>query len=208
MTQSSAPSILHRTRPLTLPAPSGSQNHQVLVLDISYSMDELCEPQLTKIDALKKAAIPLLGIQCRQNTGSRVTIVVFADKARVLIDAVADPEGHPQLVQAINSIASEGGTDIVEALEVGSRNFDPDHFGTKQLTLLSDGGHGYGGDPLNTADGIRQRGISIAAIGFGNDADENLLKGIASQSKGVPAYWHARDQQTLSRSLVAATRTL
>ncbi len=205
----------HNSRALTRGGASGSTlpatnriGHQVLVLDVSTSMGGACDPGVTKLDALKKSTITLLGVQARQQTGTRITLIVFNNDPSVICDAVVDADGHPRLVNAVKSMHADGGTDIAKALKLAGDSFDPDQFGAKQLTLLTDGGHNGSGDPRKIADDQRLRGISIATIGFGDDADEALLKDIATKQRGVPAYWHARDQQTLSKSLTDATRPL
>ncbi|MEM9419890.1 MAG: VWA domain-containing protein [Planctomycetota bacterium] len=190
-----------------VPAPTDGGTHQVLVLDVSSSMNGPCEPQLKKIDALIRSSINFLNIQARQHKGTKITIVTFNHNAQVLIEDTVDQNGHARLVEAAKSLKASGGTDMIKALKLGGDAFDPNQFGVKQLTLLSDGVHESGGDPCTAADALRQRGIMISAIGFGDNADEHTLRKIASQKNGAPAYWNARDQDTLSSSLVAATQT-
>lgn len=179
--------------------------HQVLVMDVSSSMNGRCERELSKLEVLKRSAIPVINIQHRQNRNGRITLVAFDHQSTVIADECVDEHGHCALVQAIKGMKTGGSTDIYSALRMGGAAFDPNHFGLKQLTLLSDGAHTEPSNPRDVADEIRNRGISIATIGFGEDADEAMLRAIASQRDGVPVYWHARDQKTLTQSLRNAT---
>ncbi|MFN3165779.1 MAG: vWA domain-containing protein [Phycisphaeraceae bacterium] len=180
--------------------------HQGLVLDVSSSMLGKCDDELSKLDALKRSAMPLLTSLFRRNQGSRVSLVTFNHEATVAADEQLTESGHGRLVEAVKAMTASGCTDMCKALETVGGLFDPNQFGIKQVTLLSDGIHEAGGDPREAAEAIRNRGIFINTIGFGDNADEDMLRALASTRNGVVGYWHAKDQKSLMGSLNAATK--
>lgn len=110
----------------------------------------------------------------------RVGVVAFDHEARLLSALGSD---HRGALRAIGSIGSGGGTAIHEALascRVAMREARP--AARKTVVLLSDGASDHDA-AIAAASSLREEvaGLNVICVGFGSDADAELLRAIASE---------------------------
>ena len=185
----------------------------VLVIDVSSSMTSKIDKKYTRIKAAKEAAVNFVNdIYAKDNT-STFTVVVFAKKSYTKTITFKNADGktvstatkkdQTQLVNAINNLQTDRGTDIYSGLveakndiysENGIAKTYPDN--ANVMIVLGDG-EPYGGDKYNNSeDGIiaeagkiKEKGTNIYSIGFGAEASKvnskawRILKGISSNDK-------------------------
>ncbi|KAL5208278.1 hypothetical protein ABZP36_032713 [Zizania latifolia] len=164
----------------------------ITVLDVSGSMAG------TKLALLKRA----MGFVI-QNLGSsdRLSVIAFSSSARRLFPLCRMTEsGRQQSLQAVNSLTSNGGTNIAEGLRKGSKVIEERQARNPvcSIILLSDGQDTYTVSPTAgvhktapeycallpyTSDGHQQ--IPVHVFGFGADHDSASLHSISQTSGGT-----------------------
>ena len=150
--------------------------------------------------AMNKALAGLGGLLTKDDL---VTVIGFSRTARLLADGLpGDKAGN--LADLVNRAASEGGTNLEEAINLAeekamSRKLDG---AQNRIVLFTDGAANLGdADPGRLAEkvkGLRQKGISfdIAGIAAENLNDE-LLGELSRNGNGV-TLWSARAAMTTS----------
>lgn len=149
----------------------------VLVIDSSDSMKDL-----GKLAAAQDAARQF--VTATDFASDRIAIVRFNDAAELLHGLT---DNRSELVQAIGVLAPSDGTDISAGLgaaiaELTSSRHRPG--ATSNIVLLSDGQSDLPA-AQRTAQDARARGIFVYTISLGDDADQNLMRVLASEPK-----WH------------------
>lgn len=174
------------------------REHTVLVNDASSSMGEIYDGSMTKLQASKRASVTLVVQKAQIDPQDEVGLVMFRSDARAMLDLSPIQSHKRQIIQAIQSLTPENGTDINEGLKAAHDMFDWGRKGVvRRIILLTDG---EGGDPLRTARDLKGRGVIIDVIGVGpspRKVDEKLLKKVASEVEGELRYRFIKDQQTL-----------
>ncbi|KAF8098870.1 hypothetical protein N665_0256s0001 [Sinapis alba] len=163
----------------------------VTVLDVSGSMAG------TKLALLKRA----MGFVI-QNLGpfDRLSVISFSSTARRNFPLRLMTEtGKQEALQAVNSLVSNGGTNIAEGLMKAAKVLIERRFknSVSSIVLLSDGQDTYtmtsptGGGPKGTdykillPKEINGNLIPVHAFGFGADHDASLMHSIAENSGGT-----------------------
>ncbi|KAJ4883702.1 Zinc finger (C3HC4-type RING finger) family protein [Raphanus sativus] len=166
----------------------------VTVLDVSGSMAG------TKLALLKRA----MGFVI-QNLGpfDRLSVISFSSTARRNFPLRLMTEtGKQEALQAVNSLVSNGGTNIAEGLKKGARVLADRRFknSVSSIVLLSDGQDTYTmttsptGSKSNNTKGSTDyktllpkevNRIPVHAFGFGADHDASLMHSIAENSGGT-----------------------
>ncbi|CAN8244350.1 unnamed protein product [Cochlearia groenlandica] len=164
----------------------------VTVLDVSGSMAG------TKLALLKRA----MGFVI-QNLGpfDRLSVISFSSTARRNFPLRLMTEtGKQEALQAVNSLVSNGGTNIAEGLKKGARVLIDRRFknAVSSIVLLSDGQDTYtmtsptGAGSSGTDDyksllpkEINGNRIPVHAFGFGADHDASLMHSISENSGGT-----------------------
>lgn len=170
-----------------------------LVLDRSTSM------QGEKMDRVKSAAIQLIRSLRPQD---KFSIVVFSDRAEVLIQSALQPEEARQEAK-IQLLQVSGSTEIYKGLLTGvdeiHRNFDKQR--VNHLILLTDG-HTYGDEQacLALADQLARENIGLTGMGIGNEWNDIFLDALASRTGGTSAY--ISDPKDIKRLLVDKFKAL
>ncbi|KAG2299900.1 hypothetical protein Bca4012_011471 [Brassica carinata] len=161
----------------------------VTVLDVSGSMAG------TKLALLKRA----MGFVI-QNLGpfDRLSVISFSSTARRNFPLRLMTEtGKQEALQAVNSLVSNGGTNIAEGLKKGAKVLVDRRFknSVSSIVLLSDGQDTYN---MTSPTGSKTKGtdyktllpkevnrIPVHAFGFGADHDASLMHSIAENSGGT-----------------------
>ncbi|XP_015952427.1 E3 ubiquitin-protein ligase WAV3 [Arachis duranensis] len=173
----------------------------VTVLDVSGSMGG------TKIALLKRA----MGFVI-QNLGpsDRLSVIAFSSTARRIFPLrLMTDTGRQQALQAVNSLAANGGTNIAEGLRKGAKVFTECRSKNPvcSIILLSDGQDTYtvnsrpsvGADYQSLVPNSIHRNngaglqIPVHAFGFGSDHDSTSMHSISEISGGTFSFIEAED---------------
>lgn len=156
----------------------------MLVIDRSGSMSS------GKLDAAKNAAWTFVN-QLKQTDKSG--LVSFGDEARLDQRLTFD---HWRTKDAIYGLQHGGWTAMGDGIAVAQGEIvlrargDSAHV----MIVLSDGESNRGWDPIEAADDAKAEGTIIYTIGLGNDADEDVLKEVATSPDH---YYYAPDANDL-----------
>ncbi|HTL11412.1 MAG TPA: VWA domain-containing protein [Bdellovibrionota bacterium] len=176
----------------------------VVVVDVSGSM--LLEGKWT--ETRRALRDTLVGIP----DGWFVSLITFNETARVAFAArKVDPEARDRLLQVVEDIKPDGGTDIQAGLKLGFAQMQ--RFGSDalaRLVLITDGRSNVGStDPkvIAQATGTQYlKGARLSTIGLGGDVDEDFLKNLAE--KGGGRFHLATRPKMLADLLQTEVRTL
>ena len=163
---------------------AGRTRNIALAIDSSGSMDG------EKMEQAKEAA---LGLVKQLRPTDQISIVSFSDavKLELTTSRVGNARGAEAAVKAV----SVGGlTAMYDGLELASKQVRQGSQGAgtvSRILLLTDGNPTVGKtddrDFVKLTQGMREAGITITAIGIGNDYNESLLTRIAESGGGM---WH------------------
>jgi len=193
---------------LPVPARDGSI---VLCLDTSGSM------RATDVDPSREAAVRSAARTFIENTpaGTRIGIVSFSTYAQRIADPSDDKDG---VLASLDTVPpANGATAIGDALALAGQML-PDR-GHRSIVLVTDGVNNHGVDPLETAQELGARGISIFTVGIGTNGsglaipgtseeasiDEDALREIASAGHGT--YTRTVDAAAIARTFRDLART-
>nr|MBA3871723.1 VWA domain-containing protein [Anaerolineae bacterium] len=158
-----------------------SRLNLTLVLDHSNSMNG------TRMDKVKVAAHQIIDQLSEQDI---LSVVAFNDRAEVII--AATPVTNKQNLKAkISMMAASGGTEIFNGLSKGLEQTKR-YLGPKlvnHIVLLTDGN--TFGDQEKCLDLAREAsglGISISAMGLGQEWNDEFLDELASSTGGTSSY--------------------
>ena len=141
----------------------------VFVIDRSGSMSS-SSGGAPKIELAKEAAARSVELLF---PGDRVGVVAFDDSASWVVE-MTDVGDSQIVVDAIGSLASGGGTDILAGLQAVARVLPQDSAAVKHVILLTDGGANPSGIPELVSQLWTEHGISLTTIGIGSDAADFL----------------------------------
>jgi len=157
----------------------------ILAIDHSSSMG-----RENKLQAAQSAAITF--VNRMDPTLVRIGLVSVSSVGDRIVDLTGD---RNVLIQAIQNLQLERGTNIVDGLESSRRALTGANAraGVKKVIIfLTDGRHQAASRPISDLDAIiadvRAAGIESFAIGLGSDADKPVLRRIASDASH---YYHS-----------------
>ncbi|KAL9171245.1 hypothetical protein ABFS82_04G196200 [Erythranthe guttata] len=164
----------------------------VTVLDVSGSMAG------TKLALLKRA----MGFVI-QNLGpsDRLSVIAFSSTARRLfpLRKMTD-SGRNEAIQAVNSLSSNGGTNIAEGLKKGAKVLIECKWKNpiRSIILLSDGQDTYANRSSSDHQSLLPESVSglhipVHAFGFGVDHDAVLMHSISENSGGTFSFIEAEN---------------
>jgi Ca-activated chloride channel family protein len=172
----SAASVAARTRSIAL------------AVDSSGSMDG------EKIEQAKAAA---LGLIKQLRPTDQLSIISFADTVSVQLPASRVGNAR-EVTSAVKTLSVGGLTAMYDGLEAAfkqARQASQEAGTVSRVLLLTDGnptvGRTDGKDFIALGQAMREAGITITAIGIGNDYNEFLLQKIAESGGGL---WHHIDE--------------
>lgn len=160
-----------------------------LILDQSGSMKG--EP----IEMVKQAALQLVD---KLQRGDRLSIVVFAHRAKVIVpnQAVDDAKS---IKRQIEQLSAEGGTSIDEGLKLGIEELEKGKKeAVSQAFLLTDGENEHGNNErcLKLAELATGYNFTLNTLGFGDCWNQDVLEKIADAGGGNLSYIQ-RSQQAV-----------
>ncbi len=162
----------------------------IFVVDISGSMD-----MENRLGLVKRSLELLLS---RLRAGDKVGLVVYGDRARVLLEPTFDLE---QVRAAVGGLRAEGSTNAEAGLTAGydlaNRYFRPE--ANNRILLCSDGVANVGATGperiLARIGGEARKGIELTTLGFGmGNYNDVLMEQLADKGDGRYAYVDTLDE--------------
>ncbi|MDR1396595.1 MAG: VWA domain-containing protein [Desulfarculales bacterium] len=166
-----------------------------LVIDRSGSMDAA-----GKLNYAKSAIINLME---QLNDKDVVALVAYNSQVQELFSAGPMTKANRQKVlRLVEYLEADGSTFLSGGLEAGFRQMEhADAPGQKRVILLSDGIANVGETDHSRlaalASRIRQKGVTLTAMGLGQDYDEDLMQLIAQRGGGN--YYYIRRPKDADR---------
>lgn len=161
----------------------------VFIIDHSGSMSDV-SGGVQKMELAKEAAIRSLELL---SPTDRVGVIAFDDSASWVVE-ITGMENMDSVANAIGTIRSDGGTDIMSGVLAMSTVLPDDPSSVKHVILLTDGG----ADPTGISELISQMyndyGITLSTVGVGSDAAP-FLADLAAAGGG--RYHFAADPSTI-----------
>jgi Ca-activated chloride channel homolog len=149
-----------------------------LVIDTSGSMrgEKLQQAQ----DAARRLVAQL-------HEGDELAMVSFGESARTLSRQPMSAAGRAAALAFIDGLEANGGTNLHDGLTAGARAL-VEARGSQRLVLVSDGRPTVGLTVSQQLAGavsvIHERGVTVTAIGVGDDFDSALMQSLAQQGGG------------------------
>ena len=145
---------------------------------------------MVRDDRRAAMAKALAGLASLLTPNDRVTVVGFARTPRLLADGWTGPQAA-QLVDLVNQSASEGGTNLEEAIKLGTQLATQRQVAGAQnrIVLFTDGAANLGdADPASLArkvQALRQQGLAFDIAGIAADGlNDELLGELARNGNG------------------------
>jgi Ca-activated chloride channel family protein len=158
-----------------------------LVLDHSGSMNG------RPLETVKKAAIQIVQ---RLNPGDRISVVTFDHRAKVLVKNQA-LDDIDNVIKQIKRLSADGGTAIDEGLKLGIEEIAKGkQDNVSQVFLLTDGENEHGDNKrcLKLAELATSYKITLNALGFGANWNQDVLENIADAGGGTLSYIERPEQ--------------
>ncbi len=172
----------------------------VLVLDRSASMS-LVHGEDSKIALAREAAIQAVGLL---EPGDQIGVLAFAVNAVWVVPPtrIESPDDIAAIEAQIRGVGIAGSTDIYTAVQTARRRMTGLTAGLKHMILITDGQASYG-DFRTFSSQARRDSISVSAVAIGNDADTELLEGLARSGNG--RYYATDDANSIPALLTQET---
>lgn len=156
-------------------------------LNIALVLDHSASMRGTRLEKVKVASHQILSQLSKED---RLCVVAFSDRADVLVKS--DPVTEPESIKSrVNTIAAGGGTEIFQGLSAAYEQVKF-HFNRKfvnHVILITDG-RTYGDEQLclELADDAKKVGISISAMGIGDEWNDIFLDDLTAKTGGGATY--------------------
>lgn len=152
----------------------------VMLLDVSGSMSG------GKIASARQAAVQFVE---QMGEEDYLTVVTFSSNTTILVEHQQVGQIRSKVINLIQGLEAEGDTALYDAIGVGAeiiaRTTSPNS--TNALVLLSDGqdtaSYLYNFDTF-LVNAVTANNTTVFAIAYGDDADEEVLGGLAEQAVG------------------------
>jgi len=132
----------------------------------------------------RAASLALIGSLAPED---RIAVVVFDSKAETLLASTRLDDTDPkELRKKIEAMKATGTTDMADGLRMAIHEVTAhlDREGVNRVVLVGDGVPNEDGEILPLVTQAAAQGVSVTALGLGNDYDETLMGRIAQQSGG------------------------
>jgi Ca-activated chloride channel family protein len=169
---------------------SGEAESQRMPLNLSLVLDRSTSMKGARLQQIKEAARYIVDQMGPEDV---LSLVVFSDRAQLVLPG----QRHIDKLaarSAINSIQSDGGTEIFQGLQVGLNEVERwrTENAYNHLILLTDGQtYGDEQDCIEAAKLAGQSDIALTMMGVGSDWNDKLLDEMARLSHGTTIYIHS-----------------
>lgn len=154
-------------------------------------------PSITKIELVKKAAIKAIE---SLKDGDYVSLVVFSNKAQIIIDAKqVSANSKLEMITKVSGLRAMGGTNLHEGWVTGAtevvKNLKEKYI--NRVMVLTDGETGIGvtNSKEIAADvaALYKSGITTSTFGVGDSFNENLLQSMTESGGGN--FYYIKDEK-------------
>ncbi len=172
---------------------------QRLALNLCLVLDRSTSMKGARLQQVKEAARYIVD---QMGPDDVLSLVVFSDRAHLVLPGSRGIDKAAARA-AISSIQSEGGTEILQGLELGVQEVErwhrPDMM--SHLILLTDG-QTYGDEEgcLRMAKSAGERGLSLTLMGVGSDWNDILLDEMAKLSNAPDASVYIDSTSRIARA--------
>jgi Mg-chelatase subunit ChlD len=188
---------------------AGPRERDLLLVDISYSMDEK-DYYPSRLEAAKNACFTFAELKYNKGLNDEIALMSFAECAWINADFKPISHSMEDFEEALHSLKTTNSTHIGRALGCAgnlmfNEKFLARNYTKKHIILLTDG---YDNDEfgrkfiLDNASRIKDKNCLISCIGIGgspSNVDEALLREIASVIDGKIQYWFIKDADSLNK---------
>ncbi|WNG43037.1 VWA domain-containing protein [Archangium minus] len=182
-------------------------------VSLALAIDRSGSMQGQKLANAKLAAVTLIR---SLREGDRLALVHYGTDVRVFPSQEVSEATRQEMLAFVDAIEDEGSTHISGGLEAAANELRPyvTDFRVSRILLLSDGEPTVGltqeGDLRHLAATFQREGMTVSALGVGEDIKEQLMRGLAEQGGGF--YGYIQDSEKLAeifqRELEQAAGTL
>ncbi|MEM8756868.1 MAG: VWA domain-containing protein [Planctomycetota bacterium] len=175
----------------------------VFVLDRSGSMGSTVGGTFRSQQAIANEAAA--GAAATLGPTDLVGVVAFSNEADWVVP-LAENENVEQTAEAIRGISSNGGTNVLPALQLAAEALRPVEAAVKHVIVLSDG-RSRSADALpEFAQTMADEGINVSTISVGDNADTETMFLVAETGGGI--HYAVTNPSVLPRVFVRAVRTI
>lgn len=190
-----------RRRPVTDTCPCNSSSavrtnapnfDVVFVIDESGSMNQN-DPNNLRVEA----TIQFIDMLATDSKSNRVSIYGFENSARTILNLTALSNKDAVKI-SLNTIHSGGGTNIYSGLSAAVQEIEKNNKSyTPVIILMTDGQDNSNiSNYQGLIDSANEKGLTIFAIGLGNDVNATLLREICNKTGGG-VYYYAKNSDLL-----------
>ena len=166
------------------------QVNLTLLIDISGSMQDD-----NKIQGARQGAAAFID---QLDPTDNLSIIAFDDQQHDLINSQNVGQNRDKMKQIVSNLIPQGGTALYDSIAYAAKDMKTDPTRINALVVLTDGQDTNSTqykEPTSLVDDLSkssegtQADISVFTIGYGKDADQNVLQQIATKLRG--AYYAA-----------------
>jgi len=165
----------------TLPLPEWKEISVKDGLATALVMDKSGSMSGKKVEGAKEAAYIYVNTSLEQD--DMVSLSAFSSNAESITEPISITEGGELLKKDIFSLSAGGSTNVGAGLAVAFSHLSSSSRKDKKAILMSDGRHNTGTYKPEVAK-FQKKGWIINTVGFGRDADQDMLRWIANQTGG------------------------
>jgi len=181
------PQVLYVLVEITPDPRYAAQTNKETMLNLALVIDRSTSMKGARLDRVKQAVHRIIDTLRPDDI---LTLVSFSDRAEVVVEATPVQE-KSALKAMVSVMQASGGTEIFQGMQEGIKQLRRtlDRRRVNHLILLTDG-QTYGDEEqcLRLAHEVSAEGISISAIGIGEEWNDAFLDDLASRTGGTSTY--------------------
>lgn len=184
--------INHRQLSVSISAILTEQDRS-LPLNLCLAIDRSSSMHGDSLEKVKQAAVKIVE---KLKPADRLSIVAFNHQAQVIVPSQS-MQNMDAIIDRIEELAAEGGTNIDEALKLGIREIAAGKQNTvSQIFLFTDGENEHGDNErcIKLAELSSEYNITVNTLGFGSRWNQNILEKIADSAHGTLIYIEKPEQ--------------